>query len=322
MNLSPLPTWLLGFAAGFAGGLYFGLPTFVAIMIIVPIFVAAHRILMGLAGFSTGLGLMSLWLSFNPPAGCSGLGGCPQWVTFEGSLGGALTLLGIAITAAIAVRSAKRQPSESAPEPVSDSIGRAGAGGRHFRVGVIVPAAIVAVVAAVALLVPRAGDVAVPTTIDTAMAADATSKCLAGGGAGTARLVIQDQRGPTAALLFVQGEDLVTCVASRGSTGSIDVTASGHGKPSAATGDLAVVTGMMSPSGPAYAGLRVIVGTVSSQAASVTLQRTDGVLVTATVRGGYFLAWWPSIMKASVVTSLDAAGNRLQQLQNVEALQP
>lgn len=212
--------------------------------------------------------------------------------------------------------------------PVSDIIGRAGAGARHFRVGVIVPAAIVAVVAAVALLVPRAGDVAlaswraVPTTIDMAMAADATSKCLAGGGDGTARLVVQDQRGPTAALLFVQGVDLVTCVASRGSTGSIDAAASGYGKPSAATGDLAVVTGMMSPSGPAYAGLRVIVGTVSSQAASVTLQRTDGVLVTATVRGGYFLAWWPSIMKASVVTSLDAAGNRLKQLQNVEALQP
>jgi hypothetical protein len=216
--------------------------------------------------------------------------------------------------------------------PVSDVIGRAGASGRRFRMRLFAPAAvgagaIVAVVAAVALLVPRAGDVAfaswraVPTAIDPAMAADATPKCLSGG-TGAARLVVQDQRGPTAALLFVQGEDFVTCVASRGSTGSIDAATSGYTKASAITSDLAVVNGMSSPSGPTSPGLRVVVGMVSSQAASVTLQRTDGVVVTATVHSGYFLAWWPTNMKASVITSRDVEGNRLQQLQNAEALQP
>jgi hypothetical protein len=210
--------------------------------------------------------------------------------------------------------------------PESDVIGRAGAGARRPRARLLIPAAILSLVV-VALLVPRTGEVAfaswqaVPTPIDTALVADATPKCLPGGGTGGARLLVQDQRGPTAALVFIEGDQLIKCVASRGSSGSIESAVFGVGRAPAATNALAIVSGLSSPAGPTYPGLRVIVGTVPSQATSVTVRRTDGVVVTATVQNGWFLAWWPTPVKASVVTSLDAAGNDLQQLQDIDSLQ-
>jgi len=204
--------------------------------------------------------------------------------------------------------------------------GRTGRSGRRFRARLIVAVAIIGVLAVVAGLLSRTGNVAfeswraIPTAIDPAIVADATSKCLGGETAATT-VVIQDQRGPTAAFLFIRGGDLVMCLAGRGSSGSIDTIATSYTKSPAPTGDLALVSSMTSPAGPAYPGLRVVVGVAASTAVSVKLQRTDGVVVTASVRGGYFLAWWPTTTKASVVTSQDSTGGQLQQLQDVERFQ-
>lgn len=119
--MSLFASWLLGFTAGFAGGLYFGVATLVALIAVLPVFVAGHRILAGAGGVATGLGLISLGLGLNPPDGCSNVAGCSPWLTFALTLGGAMTTVGIAVTAVAVVRSAKRQPRGSMPELQEDT---------------------------------------------------------------------------------------------------------------------------------------------------------------------------------------------------------
>lgn len=159
-----------------------------------------------------------------------------------------------------------------------------------------------------------------PTMIDESLAADAGASCLRGT-ATESRLLVQDQRGPTAALLFQQGQNLVTCVASRGGSGAIEAAAAAYSRIVPSEG-LSIVTEMTSPAGSGYPGLRVVVGSVGGPATSVVLERADGGVVTASISSGYFMAWWPTETVVTVVTSTDASGHRLARIQNPVGLHP
>lgn len=156
--------------------------------------------------------------------------------------------------------------------------------------------------------------------VDEALVADARTACLRDAETKS-RLLVRDQRGPTIALLFVQGQDLVTCVASRGRSGAVEAAAASHTRVVASAG-LNIVTEMTSPAGSGYAGYRVFVGSVPAPASSVVIERADGAVITASVSSGYFLAWWPTAIEATVVASVDSSGRPLSRIQDPEGLHP
>ena len=57
--------------------------------------------------------------------------------------------------------------------------------------------------------------------------------------------------------------------------------------------------------------LRSVIGDVAPEVASVIIERDEGEPVTATVRGGYFLAWWPTNADIVRITAYDGEGNAL-----------
>lgn len=196
--------------------------------------------------------------------------------------------------------------------------------GRRVVIAGAVATLVVVVIASAAVVMPGSSQApfaswrAAPMEADSKLARDATTACLTGPATG-ARLVVQDQRGATAALLFLQGPDLVTCVASRGARGGVDAVVSARSRIDWSLGRLAVVTGIKNPAGP---GLRVIVGTVPSDTPFVKIRRADGLDVTGTVSQGYFLAWWPSEAKAIAIRAIDAFGRGIGEISDLETSQP
>lgn len=59
---------------------------------------------------------------------------------------------------------------------------------------------------------------------------------------------------------------------------------------------------------------RVLVGQVSPRTTRVEVQTDDNRLVDASVRGGHFLAWWPSTAGASKVSAFDGSGIQIGSL--------
>ncbi|MEO7664553.1 MAG: hypothetical protein ABIV26_05450, partial [Candidatus Limnocylindrales bacterium] len=49
-------------------------------------------------------------------------------------------------------------------------------------------------------------------------------------------------------------------------------------------------------------------GRIAATVARVVVEVADGRIVTASVGGGYWLAWWPDDVRAKVVTAFDSAG--------------
>ena len=57
-----------------------------------------------------------------------------------------------------------------------------------------------------------------------------------------------------------------------------------------------------------YESLRVVFGGAEQNFARIVIDTADNRAVTATVVGGYFLAWWPSDAEATEVHAFDAEG--------------
>jgi hypothetical protein len=144
----------------------------------------------------------------------------------------------------------------------------------------------------------------IPGAADPALAAGAVDKCHAEG----ADLVAQDQRGNAATLLFAAGEEMTICLVVEDSTGTIVSAASGGTHLATQRGAISVDTGMTVPANPDWPGLRILAGRASTAVATVTVTRSDGVEIRATVKSGYFVAWWPSDTPGSTVTARDAGG--------------
>ncbi|MBA3877922.1 MAG: hypothetical protein C0498_13555 [Anaerolinea sp.] len=161
--------------------------------------------------------------------------------------------------------------------------------GRRVVIAGAVATLVVVVIASAAVVMPGSSQApfaswrAAPMEADSKLARDAATACLAGPATG-ARWVVQDQRGAAAALLFLQGPDLVTCVAGRGARGGVDAVVSARSRIDWSLGRLAVVTG--------------------------------------TVSQGYFLAWWPSEAKAIAIRAIDAFGRGIGEISDLETSQP
>ena len=148
----------------------------------------------------------------------------------------------------------------------------------------------------------------IPGVADSTLASGAIPECHA----ADAELVAQDQRGNAATLLFASGRELTLCLAVEDSSGTIVAAASGGTHLGTQSGALSVDTGMSVPANPGWPGLRILAGRTSGAVATVTVTRSDGVEITATVRSGYFVAWWPSDIPGATVTARGASGTVIE----------
>ncbi|MEO8469325.1 MAG: hypothetical protein ABI573_06620 [Chloroflexota bacterium] len=120
---------------------------------------------------------------------------------------------------------------------------------------------------------------------------------------GPIRVLLQDRRTALTAAFLVSGKDLF---------GSCFVTAQGGSSggsgplPDPMTAALSIDD---SGFGNVAAGTaRELGGRVAAGVTRVVVELKDGRMVTASVVGGYWLAWWPNDVAASAVTAFDAAG--------------
>lgn len=157
-----------------------------------------------------------------------------------------------------------------------------------------------------------AGWQAAPTRSDAALAAAATGACSSSDQAGAAMpIVVQDQRGTAATILFAGGGQLSICVVTRDGTGTVVAAASGETRLEPTAKTVTIDSGLSAPKTANFPGLTVIAGRVGHGAASVVITRSDGADISATVASGYFVAWWPSTDKASTVAAKDATGTTI-----------
>jgi hypothetical protein len=149
----------------------------------------------------------------------------------------------------------------------------------------------------------------VPTTPDAALADAASAVC------GAAkdelpgmRMIGQDQRGSAAAIVFAGNGQLSICLVTRDKAGKVVATASGLTRLEPRASSLSVDSGLSQPETSNFPGLTIVAGRVGGDVSSVEVARADGVLVSATVTSGYFLAWWPTTDEIARVTAKDKRG--------------
>jgi hypothetical protein len=151
----------------------------------------------------------------------------------------------------------------------------------------------------------------VPTAADPTLANDARATCLSDASLPAMSLVAQDQRGVAATLLYAGGGELAICLVVRDSAGAVLYATSGVSHLEDRSGLLKIDTGISAPKVPNDPGLRIVAGRVDQAVKGVKVSRADGVKVEATVKSGYFVAWWPTDDDVVNVTATDSAGATL-----------
>jgi len=152
---------------------------------------------------------------------------------------------------------------------------------------------------------------AAPSLADPKLAAAARSACLHDGDTG-ATLLIQDQRGLAAALLFREGSDMIMCVAFFDATGEVQTATSSGTMLSPETTTFGIDSLGRAPGfSPSNPGMTWLFGHQPTDAGVVSLVLEDGTKVKASSSGGWFLAWWPSDQTVASMSTLDALGNSL-----------
>ncbi len=130
-------------------------------------------------------------------------------------------------------------------------------------------------------------------------------------------LVAVDQRGRVAVALFSDGVSLADCMLVDGVRSAASFGAEITSEPAA--GAIQVFNhGRYDRESV----IHIFSGAVGSDVASLLVRRDDGVDVTATVAAGVFVVWWPAENDAATFTSLDAAGNVLETIDNLSRLPP
>jgi hypothetical protein len=162
-------------------------------------------------------------------------------------------------------------------------------------------AAVVAVVTLVSSAAPAfAGWSPTPTSPAAGQLAAAEQACSANLGTP----VLTDTRGPYTASIYADATSSHTCLAG----GSLSI-ASGSGEPSQAdvpAGQAQLTgSGMKNSSGQA---LTLVDGRIGAGVMSVTIDRSDGSSVKATVSGGWYLAWWPGTLQATTADVTTTTG--------------
>ena len=132
----------------------------------------------------------------------------------------------------------------------------------------------------------------------------------------TLPLVAQDQRGEVILAFFTDGHIYADCTIQQ--NGERGYGAIGLGELEGGPLGLLRVVGGVSAEGSSdgVPPLRSVIGQAASEVASVIIEREEGEPVTATVRGGYFLAWWPSSAEIVRITAYDEDGDTLGSIQD------
>ena len=132
-----------------------------------------------------------------------------------------------------------------------------------------------------------AGWTASPTAPLPGQLAGAQQQC--GAGAGTA--VLTDTRGPYTATIYKDGS---TCLQGNGIR--ISSNSGGAAKSSVPAGTIEL-NGAGESDSDGHA-LTIVDGPIGAGVTGVTITRNDGSSVQATVKDGWYLAWWPGTQRA------------------------
>jgi hypothetical protein len=146
-----------------------------------------------------------------------------------------------------------------------------------------------------------AGWTATPTAPQPGQLAAAEQDC--GSGAGTP--VLTDTRGPYTASIYADGS---TCVEGNGIT--ISSNRDGGGTPTPAAGAIEL-NGAGESDSDGHA-LTMVDGATGAGVRAVTITRSDGSSVQATVKNGWYLAWWPGSERAVTAQVASASGTGTQ----------
>jgi hypothetical protein len=162
-----------------------------------------------------------------------------------------------------------------------------------------------AVVGAVVLLGSSAapafaGWTSSPTTPLPGQLAAAQQHCTAGSGTP----VLTDTRGPYTASIYADG---ATCLQGNG----IEISGGGAGNAADATAGTIELNGAGESDSDGHA-LTMVDGRTGSGVTGVTITRSDGSSVQATVKNGWYLAWWPGSERAVTAHVANANGTSAQ----------
>jgi hypothetical protein len=135
-------------------------------------------------------------------------------------------------------------------------------------------------------------------------------------------LVAIDQRGRAAIALFAQrragGQDVVLCMAIAPKSDVPPTVGSGGAGTAVleapADGPLRLFIGLRKRT---FAGVyTAYAGSVGPEVSRVTVKRSQGQAIVATVSNGYFLAWWPGEAFATGFVAENAAGEVIAEIGN------
>ena len=157
---------------------------------------------------------------------------------------------------------------------------------------------------------PLAGWSATPTPPASGQLASAAQQCSAN--LGTPALT--DTRGPYTASIYADDTSSHLCL--QGGSLSIASTSSGPAEGDVPAGQIQLFgSGIENSSGQA---LTLVDGRVGAGVTSVTIDRSDGVSVQATVSGGWYLAWWPGTAHATTAELTTTTGTATQQFPSTQ----
>ncbi len=146
-----------------------------------------------------------------------------------------------------------------------------------------------------------AGWTASPTAPLPGQLAGAEQRCATG--AGTP--VLTDTRGPYTASIYADGS---TCIEGNGIT--ISSSSGGGGKSGVAAGAIELNgAGQSDSDGHA---LTMVDGPIGAGVTGVSITRSDGSSIQATVKNGWYLAWWPGTQRAVTAQVASASGTSAQ----------
>jgi hypothetical protein len=179
--------------------------------------------------------------------------------------------------------------------------------GRLPAIGALGAAGIAAAVAAVVTLgsstAPAfAGWQATPTTPAAGQLAQAAQSC----GQDLGSPVLTDSRGPYTAAIYANATTGATCLSGNGVSMS---SRTNWATPTPAT----IAAGQIQPGGggardSAGNALTLVDGRTGAGVTAVTIERSDGSSVQATVSNGWYLAWWPGTVTATKALITTASG--------------
>jgi hypothetical protein len=151
-----------------------------------------------------------------------------------------------------------------------------------------------------------------PTTPAPGQLAQAVQAC----GQDLGSPVLTDSRGPYTASIYADSTTGDVCLSGNGISMSSSSTSAAAA--SVAAGQIQAGGGGMRDS--AGNALTLVDGRIGAGVTAVTIERSDGSSVQATVAGGWYLAWWPGTISATNAEVTTASGTNTVALPSTPVL--